>query len=378
MAGDEEADRLVADLLVGQAVAGLLVGDLDQHADQVLAAGRAPALGDQRVQDRVEQLQAALEAAGRGQRQPGGVDHRGQGRVGEGQDVADGRPDPVDVAPPVGLEQRRGQVGQADPDHLRLDLQRPAGLGVGRPGVEHLGGGLDELPPVALQGVAPEGRLGHPPGADPAGPLGPDQAAADDRLEPVADERGPRVVGRVVLEHLLDRVRVGQQVEGQRPPEADRVAVARARPRGTRGRCPGGSRGCSRAAACPSARGARGRPPSRPARPPSARSRGSALPGGTTCLPLPSASGNRRRRGHGFAIRSGHAPRDRPLQRRLHGPAQRPSPPGDPPAAGQGGRLGAGPLRRRGLQAAQLDVGPLLAGPGAGRLEGQQPHRRVA
>jgi hypothetical protein len=163
---------------------------------------------------------------GRGQRQPGGVDHRGQGRVGEGQDVADGRPGPVQVAPPVGLEQRGGQVGQADPDHLRLDVERPPAVGVARPGVEHLAGGLDELPAVALQGVAPEGRLGHAPGADPAGALGPDQAAADDRLEPVAHERRPRVVGRLVLEHVLDHVRVGQQVEGHGAAEADRVAVA--------------------------------------------------------------------------------------------------------------------------------------------------------
>ena len=226
MAGDEEADRLVADLLVGQAGAGLLVDHLDQHADQVLAAGRAPPLGDQRIQDRVEQGQVALEAAGRGQRQPGGVDHRGQGRVGEGQDLAHGRADPVDVAPPVGLEQGRGQVGQADPDHLGLDLQRPSAVGLGRPGVEHLAGRLHELAAVAVQGVAPERRLGHAPGADPAGALGPDQAAADDRLEPVAHERRPRVVGRVVLEHPLDRVRVGEQVEGQGATEADRVAVA--------------------------------------------------------------------------------------------------------------------------------------------------------
>ena len=74
--------------------------------------------------------------------------------------------------------------------------------------------------------MAPEGRLGHAPGTDPAGALRPDQAAADDRPEPVADERGPRVVGRVVLEHLLDRVRVGEQVQGQRATEADRVAMA--------------------------------------------------------------------------------------------------------------------------------------------------------
>jgi hypothetical protein len=71
-----------------------------------------------------------------------------------------------------------------------------------------------------------------------------------------------------------------------------------------------------------------------------------------------------------------HAPRDRPLPCRLHGPAQRPPAPGAPAAAGQGGRLGAGPLRRRGVQAAQLDVAPVHPGPGARGLEGHQPQRR--
>src|SRR5215208_6964422 len=41
---------------------------------------------------------------------------------------------------------------------------------------------------------------------------------------------------------------------------------------------------------------ARVRSPSRPAGPPSARSRGSAFPGATTCLPLPSGPGNRQGR----------------------------------------------------------------------------------
>src|SRR5829696_8290354 len=50
--------------------------------------------------------------------------------------------------------------------------------------------------------------------------------AADDRLEPVAHERRPRVVDRLVLEHLLDPVGMGDQVQGHRPPEPHRVPVA--------------------------------------------------------------------------------------------------------------------------------------------------------
>ena len=66
------------------------------------------------------------------------------------------------------------------------------------------------------------------------------------------------------------------------------------------------------------------------------------------------------RQATGGPVRDGRvvdrATRDRDVQRRLRRAAHRPPAAGHPAAAGQGRRLGPGPLRRRLLQAAELDV----------------------
>ncbi|CAA9424597.1 MAG: Endonuclease NucS, partial [uncultured Pseudonocardia sp.] len=80
------------------------------------------------------------------------------------------------------------------------------------------------------------------------------------------------------------------------------------------------------------------------------------------------------------------APGPRPLLRRLHRTAHRPPAHGDPPAAGQGRRVGVHPRRRPRLQAAELDEpalhpqGRARRHPGrqGGDLDGHQQGRRAA
>jgi hypothetical protein len=165
------------------------VGHVRAHGD-VGAGGDAVAahlvVGQRPPQQQIDrQLQAAVEAAGRRQRQPAGVHHRRQPGVRERQDLGHGRGDPLHVPAPVGLEQPGAQVGQADPHHLRLDVQWPPQLRGPLPAVQHLGGGLGEQRAEAIQVMTAEGRLRHAARAHPAGPLGADQAVTHDRPQPV-------------------------------------------------------------------------------------------------------------------------------------------------------------------------------------------------
>ena len=67
------------------------------------------------------------------------------------------------------------------------------------------------------------------------------------------------------------------------------------------------------------------------------------------------------------------ATRDRDVQRRLRRAADRPPAAGDPVAPGQGRRLGARALRRRLLQAAELDVAAVRDGRGRARRGARPP-----
>src|SRR5829696_5166041 len=115
--------------------------------------------------------------------------------------------------------------------------------------------------------------------------------SAPTSLPPVAHERRPRVVGRLVLEHVLGPVRVGDQVQGHRPPEPHRVPIS-----------PPGVEEREHVVPADLGQAAQQEIAPRPRRPPPVQRRdqltlrrlgpGSALPGGVTCLPLPSGFGN--------------------------------------------------------------------------------------
>ena len=77
------------------------------------------------------------------------------------------------------------------------------------------------------------------------------------------------------------------------------------------------------------------------------------------------------RRAPGPALRSSpHAPRRRPLHRRLRRPADRPPAPRHPAGHGEGRRLRGRPRRRRRVQAAQLDERPQPVSSGRRRRAG--------
>ena len=109
--------------------------------------------------------------------------------------------------------------------HLRLDVERLSALGMARPPVEHLAGGLDHRRSECVDPIGSEGRLRDAAGVGPPFALGGDEPLADDRLELVRDELRTRIVGDVVPEHTLHVVGVDEQVDRERAPEVDDVAV---------------------------------------------------------------------------------------------------------------------------------------------------------
>lgn len=125
VARQDHRDDLVAELLVGRALPGVLVDGLHEHAEEVIAVRLGAALGDEPIDEGVERLHRLLETQVRGRRH-GGRDanerlgvvvrpvHRDVHRVAYRARLA------LDVR----REQRQADDAERDAHHLSMDVER--------------------------------------------------------------------------------------------------------------------------------------------------------------------------------------------------------------------------------------------------------------
>ena len=218
VAGPDEGQDLVAQLDVGEPFPCLLVARGQEHGEQVarVAVGLATSTGDDVENQGVEGLQSPSGSQVPRRRHTGREDEQIidpaleilQGR-------RDGLADPVGLTGEVDAQESLADDPERQPRELDCDVERFPAPGMLPPSSKHradcaghqLGQGRDSL--------MMEGRLGQPPQPPPGCPFRRHQALANDHLGAIVIP-APRIVLRVVDQHVLDVVRVRKLMEHHR------------------------------------------------------------------------------------------------------------------------------------------------------------------
>jgi hypothetical protein len=195
---------LVAHLLVGQALAGLLVARHQHHRRQVAPIGPvAPVVGDDPVNDGVQAADGRVEPAVVAGGQPFQQVGRGQHALADAVEQDRQGPDDLvdDVLVEIGREQRRADDRHGQFHHLHVGLDRRVGpprLGPrrGQP-LHHLG--------VARDPPGVEGRLEQPAVPGVGRPAQCDQAVADERPDLLQQQAGLEL-RRVGDQHATNQI----------------------------------------------------------------------------------------------------------------------------------------------------------------------------
>ena len=210
--------------------AGFGIARAHQHREQVAALFAIPAPPVDRVPDGfIERVQTAAGAQIARRRRPG-RHHPERFRpkddlVKHGERGAGQRVGPV---ADLHAEERLAHDLQRHVHHLGGHVDRLADLRVGAPIRQHRLGRAGHQRAEIGDALAMEGRLRQPPLPEPEIAVAGQQPVAGDGAQQVVLEGVLAVVAGVVLQDVLDAVRVADQIDGQRAERiAQHVAVLR-------------------------------------------------------------------------------------------------------------------------------------------------------
>ena len=231
MAREQQRHHLVAQLLIAEALAGVLVARRQQHRQQVAAIGAvAAALGDQRHHHAIQRAQRRAETQVLGR----GDDARQREQRGELVDRVV-KNDPQRAADRVGLvgqvpfEQAAPQDAQREARQLGDDVERCAGGAGAQQPVDEIRRRRRHDSGEARQALLVKAGLREPPVPPPGRAGRRQQAVAQRLLQRVHAARLATVVVGVVLEHPLDGGGVGHQEHGPVSDPEARDGAVRAR-----------------------------------------------------------------------------------------------------------------------------------------------------